>query len=95
LRPIEQRCQNNRRPDGAYHVSHIINLGKILANQGNHGDLVAKHNKPDCPARDLYCFPPADVRVKGASQVVLEDLQFIERPGMVFVLADTKPTFAG
>ena len=42
-------------------------------------------------ARDLHRFPPADIRVKGAPQVVLLDLALIQRPPMVLVLADVKP----
>jgi hypothetical protein len=70
-------------------------LTEVLAHEGNERDLVTVFYEVDCPARDLHRFPPANVGVKGASQVVLEDLFFVERPGMVFVLADVKPLFAG
>src|SRR5271155_1920381 len=35
------------------------------------------------------------MRVEGGSQVVLIDLRFVERPRVVFVLANVKPPFAG
>jgi hypothetical protein len=70
-------------------------LGEVLANEGNDGDLVAVFYEVDRPPRDLHRFPPANVGVKDASQVILEDLSFVERPPMVFVLADVEPPSAG
>jgi hypothetical protein len=70
-------------------------LGEILANQRNNGDSVTVLHELDSPARDVHRFPPANVGVKGASEVILEDLSFVERPSMMFVLADVNPLFAG
>jgi hypothetical protein len=70
-------------------------LSKVLAHEGNERDLVTVFDEVDRPARDVHGFPPANVRVKGAAQVVLEDLSFVKRPPIVFVLADVKPLFAG
>jgi len=66
-------------------------LCKVFANEGNDGYLVTVFYEMDRPPRDLHRFPPANVRVKDASEVILEDLCFIERPAVVFVLADVKP----
>jgi hypothetical protein len=70
-------------------------LTEVLAHEGNERDLVAEFYEVNRPARDLHRFPPANMGVEGASQVVLEDLSFVERPPMVFVLADVKPLFSG
>src|SRR5262249_35057371 len=43
------------------------------------------------PAGDFYRFPPVDVRVQHASQVVLVDLIPVERPAVVLVLSQVKP----
>jgi hypothetical protein len=69
-------------------------LGEILANQRNNCDSVTVLYELDSPARDVHRFPPANVGVKGASDAVLEDLSFVERPSMVLVLADVNPLFA-
>src|SRR5262249_55086984 len=80
--------------DRAYDLDDVVDLGQVLTNKADEGDLVAQFKKVECTARDLGSFPPANVRVKRAPQVVLEDLSLVERPAMVFVLADVNPPFA-
>jgi len=53
-------------------------LGEILANEGNDSDLVTVFHEVDRPPRYLHRFPPANVGVKDASKVILEDLSFVE-----------------
>jgi hypothetical protein len=70
-------------------------LGEVLANKGNDSDLVAVFYEVDRPPGNLHRFPPANVRVKDASKVILEYLSFVQRPPMVFALTDVKPLSAG
>jgi hypothetical protein len=83
-----------RAANGPYDLGYAVDLGEVLANEGHEGDLVTVLYEVDRPTRNVHSFPPANVGVKGASQVVLEDLSFVERPPVVFVLADVKPLFA-
>jgi ligand-binding sensor domain-containing protein len=64
----------------AQDVGEIVDLGEVLAHEGNESDLVAEFDELDSPARNVHRFPPADVGVECASQVVLIDLSFVERP---------------
>src|SRR5262249_6820607 len=95
LRSVEQGSNDRTRADGPYDFSHIIDLGEVFAHEGNERDLVSVFYKVDGATGYLHRFPPADVGVEGAPQVVLEDLSLVQRPWMVFVLADVKPLFAG
>jgi hypothetical protein len=94
LGTVEQWSENYCRTNGPYDLGYTVDLGEVLANQRNDGDLVTVFYEVDRPPRNLHGFPPANVGVKSASQVVLEDLSFVERPPMVLVLTDVKPLFA-
>src|SRR5215475_5909116 len=78
LRSVEQRSENRSWAHGPYHLGNTVYLREILANKGNESNLVAVFYEVDCAARDFHRFPPANMRVKGASQVILEDLSLVE-----------------
>jgi len=53
-------------------------LGEVLANERNDSDLVAVFYEVDRSPRYFHRFPPANAGVKDASEVILEDLSFVE-----------------
>ena len=73
-------------------LGDVVVVGQVLAHQrGQHqfGHL----DELDGLAGYVHGFPPADVGVQGAAEVVLLDLAFVQRPAVVLVLADVKPRF--
>ena len=91
LGPVEQDRQHQRRPDRAQQVGHGVEAGEVLADDGDDGDPAAELDELDRPAGHLHRLPPAQRRVQGAAEVVLEDLTLVERPAMVLVLAVVPP----
>ena len=76
-------------------LRHIVVLREVLAHQRDDRDSFADFDDLDRPARDVDRLPPADVRVKRATKVVLVDLAFVERPAMMLVLANVEPLSRG
>jgi hypothetical protein len=95
LGAVQQESENERGTYGPYDLGHIIDLGEIFAHEWNESCVLPEFDELDRSARHIHCFHPANVRVEGAAQVVLIDLCFVERPRVVFVLANVKPAFAG
>ena len=93
--PIEQRRVDNGWAHGPYDLGHAVFLGEVFADEGNDDDFLAKFQELYGTSGNVHSLGPADVGVEGASQVVLIDLSFIERPTMVLVLADVEPLFSG
>jgi len=77
------------RPD---ELSDLVIVGQVLAHERGQHELGDFHEL-DCLAGHVHGFPPADVGVKGAAEVVLLHLGCIQQPAMVLVLADVKPRF--
>ena len=56
----------------------VVVLREVLAHQRHDRDSLADFDDLDRSARDVDRLPPADVRVKRATEVVLVDLAFVE-----------------
>jgi hypothetical protein len=66
-------------------------LREILADEENKRDAVRQFEELDSTARDIGRFPPTNVGVKRAPEVILINLTLIQRPSMVLILTDMKP----
>src|SRR5262249_4167550 len=65
-------------------------FGEILADERDEREL-GDLDELDRAARHFHCLPPANVGMKHATQVVLVDLAFVERPAVMFVLTEVEP----
>ena len=92
LRPVEEDGQHERRANRAEQVGDGVEAGEVLAHDGDDRDPSAELEELDRPARDLHRLPPAQPRVEGAAEVVLQHLALVERPAMVLVLAVVPPS---
>lgn len=61
LGAVEERGDDDSRSDGANGIDDIVDLGKVLANEGDEGDLVARLDNLQTAAWNLGGFPPANV----------------------------------
>src|SRR5215831_1148996 len=95
LRSVKQGSNHYSRANRPDDLGNFVYLGEVFANERNQSALIAQFHEPDRLARDIHGFPPANVGVKCAAEMILVDLSFIERPAVVFVLADVKPLLAG
>ena len=71
---VEQRSDDKRRPDGPEQVRNVVDLGEVFAHERDDGDPLTDLDELDRAAWHRHRFPPADVRVQRAAQVVLVDL---------------------
>src|SRR5262249_16872960 len=95
LRSVEEWRDHDRRAHRTENVGHVGALGKVLAHRGGKPRAFAELDELDRPAGNVDRFPPADMGVQRAAQVVLVNLRFIERPTMVLPLTDMHPMLAG
>ena len=95
LRSVQQDGDDAGRADGPDDLGDLVVFRQVLAHERDDRDLLAECQELHRPAWNLHRLPPPDVRVQGASEVVLVDLGLVERPPMVLVLADVKPLLAG
>src|SRR5262249_17740207 len=93
LWPVQQQVDNQGGADRPDELGNVVVVGEVLAHQGGQQQF-GDFDELDGFAGYVHCLPPADVGVQGAAQVVLVDLAFVQRPAVVFVLADVKPGLA-
>src|SRR5262249_45311077 len=90
LRSVEQEGEDERGANGPDELCDVVVLREVLAYERDERQL-GDFDELDRTARDVERFPPADTRVKDASEVVLVDLTIVERPTVMLGLADVKP----
>ena len=68
LRAVEQGRRNDGRANGPDDLRHVVVLREVLAHQRDDRDSFADFYDLDRPARYVDGLPPADVRVKRATE---------------------------
>jgi len=87
LRAVEKQGDDQGRPDGADDRGHGFLPRQILADQGADRYGVRERDEIELALLDLDPLPPILIRVQGAPQVILADLDVVEAPSMVFELS--------